>query len=153
MRIHPITDGNAASLMVFSLPILSIRKPEINEPTGIISTIILATRDVMDWVTSGISLSGLSSWGIMMAENARHIPMMMWKEAAIIDENICENIFYWTVIHHHQVSIGCSIELLKNNWPIINYNYGNYFQEKQLELPEDRQFSTCLFHKYWVTGS
>lgn len=42
MRTQPMAPGIAANLMVFSLPIWSIRKPPIMAPTGTITTITLA---------------------------------------------------------------------------------------------------------------
>lgn len=64
----------------------SIKKPAIMHPTGTASTITEATHE--DWVgVSTRSLSGNSTCGIKMAENANEMPMTMWKDAAITAAN------------------------------------------------------------------
>lgn len=45
IRTQPMAPGMAASFIVFSLPMLSIRKPPMIEPAGTITTITLAAKE------------------------------------------------------------------------------------------------------------
>lgn len=65
---NPNAPGNAATFIVFTLPIKSIRKPAINEPTGTMRTTIDAASDVNASDTNGMPLFLSSICGIKTAE-------------------------------------------------------------------------------------
>jgi hypothetical protein len=71
---NPIVAGKRAILIVLTLPIISIRKPAIIEPTGTIRTTIEAHREVRVLEVCGMSLSGLSICGTRIDEYDRAIP-------------------------------------------------------------------------------
>lgn len=74
--------GIAANLIVFKRPIHSIKIAAKRQPNGTESTIMDAIHDVCSLLKCK-SLSSLSTCGTKMAENAKEIPITMWKEAAV----------------------------------------------------------------------
>lgn len=76
MAVHPSTHGMRPILIVFSRPIDSIRKPAKMQPIGTEITITEAIHEDCSLV-AWISVSSLSSFGIIMAENASEMPMTM----------------------------------------------------------------------------
>lgn len=75
--------------IVFNRPIDSIRNPANMHPMGTEITITEAIHEDSAMLAC-ISVSLLSSFGIMMAENANDIPMTMWKDAVSIAAIICK---------------------------------------------------------------
>lgn len=80
MAVHPMTQGMRPILIVFNRPIDSIRNPAKMHPMGTEMTITEAIHEDSDF-DACISVSLLSSLGMMMAEKANDIPMTMWKDA------------------------------------------------------------------------
>lgn len=74
--------GIAANFIVLRRPNHSISTAAIKQPTGTESTITDATHDVCSLVNFK-SLSGLSTWGTKIAENANEMPITMWNDAAV----------------------------------------------------------------------
>lgn len=76
MAVQPKQQGMRPTLMVFNLPIDSMRKPASMQPIGTEITMTDAIHE--DSVTvAWMSVSLLSSFGMRMAEKAREIPMTM----------------------------------------------------------------------------
>lgn len=82
IKIHPMTHGMDANLIVFKRPNHSINTAEIKQPIGTERTITDAIHDVSVFVNFK-SLSSFSTCGTKIAENANEIPITIWNEAAI----------------------------------------------------------------------
>lgn len=116
INIHPMTHGMAANLMVFRRPIHSIRTPAKRQPTGTANTITDATHD--DWVAVNFnSLSGPSTCGMRMAENASDIPITKWNEAAVTAANIWKNRIkgHWEHFQQLQLALWLMIRYLRES--------------------------------------
>lgn len=93
MFTYPRTHGSAASLIVLSRPIHSIKIADIRHPTGTDRTIIDAIPDVCSFGNVKPP-TPFSSLGIKVAEKPNEISITIWKDAAVAAAKICGSALF-----------------------------------------------------------